>query len=384
MSIRDGVPAEKVDNFYHVRNELSKLATTQEGLNNADLTGELGSLANRAYKLTREQEAANAKIERQKSGEIYDEFGNVVVAFLKAYKGSPVIWQVIDSYMERNPEIFDRRYRAGFNRWVEQAENDPNIVYYCDPDTQVESWAWLPASENDTTSDGVAGSAISETPSVDPVGVAEEVKLESPKKSEKSVSLPRRPVANGSPLHGDVSNRITVSTDVPTSAVQREQPPHLEKEAALLENLRSVERPHEVVTTKLTKWGLQITEYPDGTAKFSIESDESGSDNCSEQALYPLVVGILGQSKDPMTIESLCKAFAEKMELEYDSLPVGNDKRQAIWWSVNKAIRSLKLMLERYCLYNVFQEDVTQDTSDHKINRRTLTPTYQLHELCKE
>ena len=44
MSIRDGVPAEKVDNFYHVRNELSKLATTQEGLNNADLTGELGSL----------------------------------------------------------------------------------------------------------------------------------------------------------------------------------------------------------------------------------------------------------------------------------------------------------------------------------------------------
>ncbi|TWP15174.1 hypothetical protein EUA67_02120 [TM7 phylum sp. oral taxon 352] len=384
MLIRDGASVERVDNFGHVRNKLNELATTQEGLNNADLTGELGSLANRAYKLTREREAANAEIERQKSGEIYDEFGNAVVAFLKAYKGSPVIWQVIDSYMERNPEIFDRRYRAGFNRWVEQAENDPNIVYYCDPDTRVESWAWLPASENDTTSDGVAESAISETPSVDPVGAAEEAKPEPPKKSKESVSLPRRPVANGSPSHGDVSNRITVSTDVPTSAIQRKQPPHLEKEAALLENLRSVEWPHEVVTTKLTKWGLQITEYPDGTAKFSIESDESGSDSCSEQALYPLVVGILGQSKDPMTIESLCKAFAEKMGLEYDSLLVGNDKRQAIWWSVNKAIRSLKLMLERYCLYNVFQEDVTQDTSDHKINRRTLTPTYQLHELCKE
>ena len=42
--------------------------------------------------------------------------------------------------MERNPEVFGLRYRAGFNRWIEQAENDPNVIYHYDPDTRVESW----------------------------------------------------------------------------------------------------------------------------------------------------------------------------------------------------------------------------------------------------
>ena len=66
--------------------------------------------------------------------------------------------------MERNPEVFGLRYRAGFNRWTEQAENDPNVVYHYDPDTRVESWAWQPASknENSTTSHAVAESNLSE------------------------------------------------------------------------------------------------------------------------------------------------------------------------------------------------------------------------------
>lgn len=144
------------DDFGRIRRELSELAATgREALGDVDLTEKLGDLAHRAARLCHDQEMAAADLKRQKSGEIYDEFGNAIIVFLKAYKGNPVIWSVIDSYMERNPEVFGLRYRAGFNRWIEQAENDPNVVYYYDPDTRVESWAWRPASENGATSDAI-------------------------------------------------------------------------------------------------------------------------------------------------------------------------------------------------------------------------------------
>lgn len=102
------------DDFSRIRRELSELAATgREALGDVDLTEKLGDLAHRAARLCHDQEMAAADLKRQKSGEIYDEFGNAIIVFLKAYKGNPVIWSVIDSYMERNPEVFGLRYRAG-------------------------------------------------------------------------------------------------------------------------------------------------------------------------------------------------------------------------------------------------------------------------------
>ena len=84
------------DDFGHIRKELSELADTErEVLDDANLAKKLGDLARRVDRLRREREIAAADRERQESGEIYDEFGNAIIVFLKAYKGNPVIWSVL-------------------------------------------------------------------------------------------------------------------------------------------------------------------------------------------------------------------------------------------------------------------------------------------------
>lgn len=385
------------DDFSRIRRELSKLAATgREALGDVNLTEKLGDLAHRAARLCHDQEMAAADLKRQKSGEIYDEFGNAIIAFLKAYKGNPVIWSVIDSYMERNPEVFGLRYRAGFNRWIEQAENDPNVVYYYDPDTRVESWAWRPASENGATSDAIMGSDLSKVSSVDltestesstepepPKKLKKPEKSEKPKrpkKPEKLTSLPRRQVADSNhTLYSGDPGRGHVTTDMPTSVLQCGRPSYSEKED-LIKGLRSpVEESADPIATQLTDWGLQIIEYADGGAAFSIESDPEG---CSEKALYPVIIGILGRSKKPMTIEDMCRAFAEKEGLEYSSFIAGNDERtadaklvqEAIRSVAHKAIRILKTKLSENYLSEKLYEDVTYVDG----NMRKKRVTYQL------
>lgn len=382
------------DDFGRIRRELSELAATKrEVLDDANLAKKLGDLARRADRLRREREIAAADRERQKSGEIYDEFGNAIIVFLKAYKGNPVIWSVIDSYMERNPEVFGLRYRAGFNRWTEQAENDPNVVYHYDPDTRVESWAWRPASENGATSDAIMGSDLPKVSSVDltestepstepesPSKPKKPEKSEKPKKPEKLTPLPRRQVTDSNhTLYSDDPGCSHVTTDMPTSILQCGRASYSEKEG-LIESLRSpVEEPADPVVAQLTDWGLQIIEYADGGAAFSIESDPEG---CSEKALYPVIIGILGRSKKPMTIEDMCRAFAEKEGLEYSSFIAGNDKKtevmkriqEAIRSVAHKAIRRLKTKLSENYLSEKLYEDVTY-TGD---SMRKKQVTYQL------
>lgn len=362
------------DDFGHIRKELSELADTErEVLDDANLAKKLGDLARRVDRLRREREIAAADRERQESGEIYDEFGNAIIVFLKAYKGNPVIWSVIDSYMERNPEVFGLRYRAGFNRWIEQAENDPNVVYHYDPDTRVESWAWRPASENGATSDAIMGSDLSKVSSVDLTESTESStepgSPSKPKKLKKSKKLtplpPRRQVTDSNhTLYSDDPGCSHVTTDMPNSVLQCGRPSYSEKEG-LIKGLRSpVEGSADPVVAQLTDWGLQIIEYADGGAAFSIESDPEG---CSEKALYPVIIGILGRSKKPMTIEDMCRAFAEKEGLEYSSFIAGNDERtadaklvqEAIRSVVNKAIRRLKTKLSENYLSEKLHEDVT-------------------------
>ena len=385
------------DDFSRIRRELSELAATRrEALGDVDLTEKLGDLAHRAARLCHDQEMAAADLKRQKSGEIYDEFGNAIIVFLKAYKGNPVIWSVIDSYMERNPEVFGLRYRAGFNRWIEQAENDPNVVYYYDPDTRVESWAWRPASENGATSDAIMGSDLSKVSSVDltestesstepepPKKLKKPEKSEKPKrpkKPEKLTSLPRRQVTDSNhTLYSDDPGCSHVTTDMPNSVLQCGRPSYSEKEG-LIESLRSpVEESADPVVAQLTDWGLQIIEYADGGAAFSIESDPKGH---SEKALYPVIIGILGRSRKPMTIEDMCRAFAEKEGLEYSSFIAGNDERtadaklvqEAIRSVVHKAIRILKTKLSENYLSEKLYEDVTYVDG----NMRKKRVTYQL------
>lgn len=387
------------DDFGHIRKELSELADTgREVLDDANLAKKLGDLARRVDRLRREREIAAADRERQESGEIYDEFGNAIIVFLKAYKGNPVIWSVIDSYMERNPEVFGLRYRAGFNRWIEQAENDPNVVYHYDPDTRVESWAWRPASknENSTTSHAVAESNLSEMPSVnlvEPIDLATEPeppkklkkpekskKPKRPKKPEKLTLLPRRQVADSNhTLYSGDPGCSHVTTDMPTSVLQCGRPSYSEKEGLIKGLCSPVEESADPVVAQLTDWGLQIIEYADGGAAFSIESDPEG---CSEKALYPVIIGILGRSKKPMTIEDMCRAFAEKEGLEYSSFIAGNDERtadaklvqEAIRSVVHKAIRILKTKLYENYLSEKLYEDVTYVDG----NMRKKRVTYQL------
>ena len=385
------------DDFGRIRKELSKLADTgREVLDDANLAKKLGDLARRVDRLRREREIAAADRERQKSGEIYDEFGNAIIVFLKAYKGNPVIWSVIDSYMERNPEVFGLRYRAGFNRWIEQAENDPNVVYYYDPDTRVESWAWRPASENGATSDAIMGSDLpkvssgdlteSTEPSTEPEPPKKLKKPEKsekpkrPKKPEKLTLLPRRQVADSNhTLYSGDPGCSHVTTDMPTSVLQCGRPSYSEKEGLIKGLCSPVEESADPVVAQLTNWGLQIIEYADGGAAFSIESDPEG---CSEKALYPVVIGILGRSKKPMTIENLCQEFAEKEGLEYSSFIAGNDERtadaklvqEAIRSVVHKAIRILKTKLSENYLSEKLYEDVTYVDG----NMRKKRVTYQL------
>lgn len=385
------------DDFGRIRRDFSELAATgRDVLDDASLTERLGDLARRADILRREQEVAAADLKRQESGEIYDEFGNAIVVFLKAYKGHSVIWQVIDSYMERNPEVFGLRYRAGFNRWTEQAENDPNVVYHYDPDTRVESWAWRPASENGATSDAIMGSDLPKVSSVDLTESTEpstepeppkklkkpeeSEKPKRPKKLEKLTPLPRRQVADSNhTLYSGDPGCSHVTTDMPTSVLQCGQPSYSEKEDLIKGLCSPVEESADPVVAQLTDQGLQIIEYADGGAAFSIESDPEGR---SEKALYPVVIGILGRSKKPMTIENLCQEFAEKEGLECSSFIAGNDERtadaklvqEAIRSVVHKAIRILKTKLSENYLSEKLYEDVTYVDG----NMRKKRVTYQL------
>lgn len=385
------------DDFGRIRRDFSELAATgRDVLDDASLAERLGDLARRADILRREQEVAAADLKRQESGEIYDEFGNAIVVFLKAYKGHSVIWQVIDSYMERNPEVFGLRYRAGFNRWTEQAENDPNVVYHYDPDTRVESWAWRPASENGATSDAIMGSDLPKVSSVDLTESTEpstepeppkklkkpeeSEKPKRPKKLEKLTPLPRRQVADSNhTLYSGDPGCSHVTTDMPTSVLQCGQPSYSEKEDLIKGLCSPVEESADPVVAQLTDQGLQIIEYADGGAAFSIESDPEGR---SEKALYPVVIGILGRSKKPMTIENLCQEFAEKEGLECSSFIAGNDERtadaklvqEAIRSVVHKAIRILKTKLSENYLSEKLYEDVTYVDG----NMRKKRVTYQL------
>ena len=322
---------------------------------------------------------AAADLKRQKSGEIYDEFGNAIIVFLKAYKGNPVIWSVIDSYMECNPEVFGLRYRAGFNRWTEQAENDPNVVYHYDPDTRVESWAWRPASENGATSDAIMGSDLPKVSSVDLTesteSSTEPEPPSEPKKQENITPLLHRQTPNNHELNSGDSDCSPMATDTPDLV----RLSYLEKEK-LISSLRSpVEESADPIATQLTDWGLQIIEYADGGAAFSIESDPEG---CSEKALYPVIIGILGRSRKPMTIEDMCRAFAEKEGLEYSSFIAGNDERtadaklvqEAIRSVAHKAIRILKTKLSENYLSEKLCEDITYVDG----NMRKKRVTYQL------
>lgn len=385
------------DDFGRIRRDFSELAATgRDVLDDASLAERLGDLARRADILRREQEVAAADLKRQESGEIYDEFGNAIVVFLKAYKGHSVIWQVIDSYMERNPEVFGLRYRARFNRWTEQAENDPNVVYHYDPDTRVESWAWRPASENGATSDAIMGSDLPKVSSVDLTESTEpstepeppkklkkpeeSEKPKRPKKLEKLTPLPRRQVADSNhTLYSGDPGCSHVTTDMPTSVLQCGQPSYSEKEDLIKGLCSPVEESADPVVAQLTDQGLQIIEYADGGAAFSIESDPEGR---SEKALYPVVIGILGRSKKPMTIENLCQEFAEKEGLECSSFIAGNDERtadaklvqEAIRSVVHKAIRILKTKLSENYLSEKLYEDVTYVDG----NMRKKRVTYQL------
>ena len=238
------------DDFGCIRKELSELAATgREVLDDANLTEKLGDLAHRAARLCHDQEMVAADLKRQKSGEIYDEFGNAIIVFLKAYKGNPVIWSVIDSYMERNPEVFGLRYRAGFNRWTEQAENDPNVVYHYDPDTRVESWAWRPASENGATSDAIMGSDLSKVSSVD-LTESTEPSTEpeppsEPKKQENITPLLHRQTPNNHELNSGDSDCSPMATDTPDLV----RLSYSEKEK-LISSLRSpVEEPADPIAT---------------------------------------------------------------------------------------------------------------------------------------
>lgn len=368
------------DGFGRIRRELSELAATgREALGDVNLTKKLGDLAHRAARLCHDQEMAAADLKRQKSGEIYDEFGNAIIVFLKAYKGNPVIWSVIDSYMERNPEVFGLRYRAGFNRWTEQAENDPNVVYHYDPDTRVESWAWRPASENGATSDAIMGSDLPKVSSVD-LTESTEPSTEpeppsEPKKQENITPLLHRQTPNNHELNSGDSDCSPMATDTPDLV----RLSYSEKEK-LISSLRSpVEESADPIATQLTDWGLQIIEYADGGAAFSIESDPEGH---SEKALYPVIIGILGRSKKPMTIENLCQEFAEKEGLEYSSFIAGNDERtadaklvqEAIRSIAHKAIRVLKTRLSENYLSEKLCEDITYVDG----NMRKKRVTYQL------
>ena len=201
-----------------------------------------------------------------------------------------------------------------------------------------------------------------------------------PKKPEKLTLLPRRQVADSNhTLYSGDPGCSHVTTDMPTSVLQCGRPSYSEKEGLIKGLCSPVEESADPVVAQLTDWGLQIIEYADGGAAFSIESDPEG---CSEKALYPVIIGILGRSKKPMTIEDMCRAFAEKEGLEYSSFIAGNDERtadaklvqEAIRSVVHKAIRILKTKLSENYLSEKLYEDVTYVDG----NMRKKRVTYQL------
>lgn len=205
-----------------------------------------------------------------------------------------------------------------------------------------------------------------------------------PKKLKKSKKLtplppPRQATNSNHTLYSDDPGCSHVTTDMPTSVLQCGRPSYSEKEGLIKGLCSPVEESADPIATQLTDWGLQIIEYADGGAAFSIESDPEG---CSEKALYPVVIGILGRSRKPMTIEDMCRVFAEKEGLEYSSFIVGNDERtadaklvqEAIRSVAHKAIRILKTKLSENYLSEKLYEDVTYVDG----NMRKKRVTYQL------
>ena len=196
-----------------------------------------------------------------------------------------------------------------------------------------------------------------------------------PKKQENITPLLHRQTPNNHELNSGDSDCSPMATDTPDLV----RLSYSEKEK-LISSLRSlVEESADPIATQLTDWGLQIIEYADGGAAFSIDSDPEGH---SEKALYPVVIGILGRSKKPMTIEDMCRAFAEKEGLEYSSFIAGNDKKtevmkrvqEAMRSVVHKAVRRLKTKLSENYLSEKLCEDITYVDG----NMRKKRVTYQL------
>lgn len=140
----------KIDNFNDIRHMFGGSKTPDglaiEQLNDEDLAKFVKHLSRRADTLLRLQNEVpdDRKQEQERQ---YGEFGDAIVARLKASKGRYVIWDVLDSYMNSNPDTFGKRYESRFDEWHEQALNDPNIGYK--EVDGVESWAWQPVDSVD-------------------------------------------------------------------------------------------------------------------------------------------------------------------------------------------------------------------------------------------
>lgn len=255
-----------------------------------------------ARKLLAVLEAASTKTKAEAPQ--YDEFGERVVALLRAYGGRWVSWDVLDAKFSADRDLFGADYEARFNEWHDlwREINDPRIVYEELPD-DTERWRYIDNSTEVSSNEQSVKSEKSQSASEAVVAKVADAHVGQPKPRgsaqkpaiQKPAPRPEKPKDPEKPKPtrlGPVpkKQRPTVHTH---SLYATERSPKKPRETAVAVK-PSVVRPERVTEatapeTTLTDWGLWKKDYGDDGVDFYVSDKRLKLDLVAKQILELLL-----------------------------------------------------------------------------------------------
>ena len=288
----------KVDDLRTAAEQLPNEPDDEKFLKQA---AELGVAARRLLTVS---EAASTKAEIETPR--YDEFGEKVVALLRAYRGRWVPWDVLDVKFSGNIEFYGAEYEARFNEWHDlwPEIKDPRIEYkelsddaefwrYVDDSTEVSNDEQSVKSEKPQSAGEAAVAKVADTPvgQPEPIASAQKPAIQKPEQEPGKPKNPKKPKPtrrlgliprSKRPPRGSSNHKLYSAECSETSG---------EIVTAVKPSVQSSERATGATApeTKLTNWGLWRKDYGRGRVDFYVSDKRLGLDSVAKQILELLL-----------------------------------------------------------------------------------------------
>lgn len=190
----------KVDDLRTAAEQLPNEPDDEKFLKQA---AELGVAARRLLTVS---EAASTKAEIETPR--YDEFGEKVVALLRAYRGRWVSWDVLDVKFSGSIEFYGAEYEARFNEWhdlwgeikdprieYEELSDDAEFWRYVDDSTEVSNDEQSVKSEKPQSAGEAAVAKVADTPvgQPEPIASAQKPAIQKPAPRSEKPKNPEKP-----------------------------------------------------------------------------------------------------------------------------------------------------------------------------------------------